>query len=417
MREALRRWDERLETWLAEGARRRAFLWSTLLVVSALPFLATVLSRTLGDVAVYLKAARMFHEGGGLYERVPFEYPPYALLWFLLPPADESRSFQVFFNLEMLGLDLAIKAMLLVEGRRQSRGLRALLPFAVWALCGWIQEYVFLRRFDLAPAAMTVGAALLMLRGRFLLTGLLLALGLGTKLYPVLLLPAAAISAWREGRTGRLAAGLSLGLAPLAVLAFVFPWWNFASFHAARGLQVESLPAAILWLGRHVADWPVTWHRMPSWYELGGPAAEALVPWVRAVWVGVTGSSALLAAAALLLRPRLEFTEQVEALLLPVLAFAAFNFVLSPQYHIWFMPLAALLMVGRAPASAVSLLVATALIPLFYPNASYHLGLTALRTGVLVLRDLLLIVAWTFLVRRALTAFERRGLLLTSSGQ
>jgi uncharacterized membrane protein len=264
---------------------------------------------------------------------------------------------------------------------------------------------------------MTVGAVLLMLRGRVLLAGVLLALGLGTKLFPVLLLPAAAAIAWREGRTGRLVAGLSLGLAPLVVLAFAFPWWTFASFHAARGLQVESLPAALLWLGHHAADWPVTWRCLPSWDELGGPVAEALVPWVRAFWVGATGGSALLGAAVLLLRPRLDFTDRVEALLLPVLAFAAFNFVLSPQYHIWFMPLAALLMVGRAPSSALYLLAATALIPLFFPSPGYHQGLSVARTLVLVARDLLLVVAWTALVRRALAAVDRRGLVLTGSGQ
>ncbi|MBN1209764.1 MAG: hypothetical protein JXB05_33250 [Myxococcaceae bacterium] len=415
MNEVLRRWDERLDDWAAVGARRRG-LWSALLIASALPFLATVLSRALGDTGVYANAARILREGGGLYAAAPFEYPPYALLWFLLPPTEELRSFQVLFNLEMLGLDLVIKALLLIEGRRQASGLRALLPFAVWALCGWLQEYVFLRRFDLAPAAMTVGAALLMLRGRFLPVGVLLALGMGTKVFPVLLLPAAALSAWRQGRLGRLVAGGLLGLAPLAALAFVFPWWSFASFHAARGLQVESLPAALLWLGHHVADWPVTWRCLPTWDELGGPAADALLPWARAAWMGATGGSALLGAAVLLRRPRPDFTDQVEALLLPVLAFAAFNFVLSPQYHIWFMPLAALLMAGRAPAAAVGLLVATALIPLFYPSPGYHQGLSVARTLALVARNLLLVAAWAALARRAIAVVVERPLFGTGRG-
>lgn len=406
MKEVLRRWDEKLEQWAAAKARRR-LLWSVLLVASALPFLATVLSRALGDTGVYANAARVLRAGAGLYGGVPFEYPPYALLWFLVPPAEELRSFQVVFNLEMLALDLAIKAMLLLEGHRQSRGLRALLPFAVWTVSGWLQEYVFLRRFDLAPAAMTVGAALLLLRGRFLLAGVLLALGMGTKVFPVLLLPAAAIMAWRAGRWVRLAAGGLLGLAPLAALSFIWPWWTFASFHAARGLQVESLPAALLWLGHHAAGWPVTWRCLPTWDELGGPMAEALLPWARAAWMGATAGSALLGAAVLLRRPRPDFTDQVEALLLPVLAFAAFNFVLSPQYHIWFMPLAALLMAGRSPATAVSLLVATALIPLFYPSPGYHQGLSAARTLALVARDLLLVAAWATLLRRALHAVAR----------
>lgn len=403
MNEALRRWDKKLEEWAAVDTRR-GLLAGALLLVSALPFLATVLSRVLGDTGVYANAARALREGAGLYGQVPFEYPPYALLWFLVPPAEEPRSFQVVFNLEMLALDLAIKGMLLLEGHRQGRGLRALLPFAVWTVSGWLQEYVFLRRFDLAPAAMTVGAALLMLRGRFLLSGVLLAVGMGTKVYPVLLLPVAAIAAWREGRLGRLVAGGVLGLAPLVALAFVWPWWNFASFHAARGLQVESLPAALLWLGHHAAGWPVTWRCLPTWDELGGPMAQALLPWVRAIWMGVTAGSALLGAAVFLRRPRPDFTAQVEALVLPVLAFAAFNFVLSPQYHIWFMPLAALLMVGRAPRVAVLLLVATALIPLFYPSRGYHQGLSAARTLALVARDLLLVAAWAALARRALGA-------------
>jgi uncharacterized membrane protein len=402
--EVRQRWDKRINDWTAAATRRRAF-WSALLVVSILPFLRFTLPvRMLGDLPVYANAARVLSAGEGLYNPVPFEYPPYALLWFILPPLEEMSSFRVVFNLEMLALDLAIKIMLLLEGRRQASGVKALLPFAVWSVCGWILEYVFLRRFDLAPAAMTLGAAVLLLRGRFLQSGILISLGIGTKLFPVLLVPAALIAAWRGGRLRRLIAGGLLGLAPLALLAFVFPWWNFARFHAARGLQVESLPAAILWLGQHAAGWPVTWRQMPAWTEVGGPAADAVLPWARALWLGATALSTLLAAAVFLRREQQDYTRQAEALLLPVLAFVAFNIVLSPQYHIWFMPLAALLMVGRAPKPALILLVATALVPLFYPNRSYTVGLTLAPTLALVTRDLLLIAAWVLLVRRALAA-------------
>jgi hypothetical protein len=97
------------------------------------------------------------------------------------------------------------------------------------------------------------------------------------------------------------------------------------------------------------------------------------------------------------------------AVLLPIAAFVATNTVLSPQFHLWLLPLAALVLstplqdreIAREPASAPAealraawcMVAATLIVPVFYPSREYSTGLGLWRTAVLVLRNGLLIYA------------------------
>jgi hypothetical protein len=102
-------------------------------------------------------------------------------------------------------------------------------------------------------------------------------------------------------------------------------------------------------------------------------------------------------------------------LLLPVAAFVATNTVLSPQFHLWLLPLAALVLSARRHGAAIDdseavpvealraamcIVVASVIVPVFYPHREYATGLGPARTAVLVLRNLLLLYA-TFSLWRA----------------
>ena len=105
-------------------------------------------------------------------------------------------------------------------------------------------------------------------------------------------------------------------------------------------------------------------------------------------------------------------------MLLTAAAFVATNTVFSPQFHLWLIPLAALVLEGRAakdgglPRLAVRaawvIVVATLIVPTFYPSREYTLGLGAWRTGVLVLRNVMLLYATVCLWRAALKSADRR---------
>ncbi|HEX4985348.1 MAG TPA: hypothetical protein VFV71_04670, partial [Burkholderiales bacterium] len=94
-------------------------------------------------------------------------------------------------------------------------------------------------------------------------------------------------------------------------------------------------------------------------------------------------------------------------MLLTVLAFVATNIVLSPQFHLWLIPLAALMLEGRRslPPQAIRAawltLLATLLVPAFVPHKQFGSGLGAPLTGVLLLRNGLLLYATACLAQAA----------------
>ncbi|HET7625887.1 MAG TPA: hypothetical protein VFM25_11545 [Verrucomicrobiae bacterium] len=91
-------------------------------------------------------------------------------------------------------------------------------------------------------------------------------------------------------------------------------------------------------------------------------------------------------------------------LLLPLLAFIAFNQVLSPQYMIWLVPVAALTSFEGIHGPALMVAIATMLTPIIYPSlhGDYNSGLDLFETIVLLLRDLILIAAWAWLFQETL---------------
>jgi len=100
-------------------------------------------------------------------------------------------------------------------------------------------------------------------------------------------------------------------------------------------------------------------------------------------------------------------------LLIPLLAFVALNQVLSPQYMIWLLPLAALGSLEGKPWALCSISLATMLTPLFYPVPNYyHPGLNLLQTAILLLRDGILIGVWVSLMRET---FQKLHLNATRS--
>lgn len=391
-----------------------AALWA----VATLPILSRLaIGRTAGDVSVFMHGAQALLDGR-VYRDVAFEYPPYALLWFL-PPAlvsSDLDGFRLAFGLQMWLTDGLIKALLLWHALRARTGLRDLVPFLVYSLGSGALGHVLLQRYDLIPAVLTLGATLAVAGGWALLGGVLVVIGAGTKLYPAVLIPTLAIYAWHRGRSGliRFIAGSAIATLPLVIAAAWLPWWRFASYHVERGLQVESLLASIVW-ALHFAGVPAGWELIWRTHEVTGSVAARLVVPGQLLWLTATlAAVASSILAAWRLRSQTSQPVAVEAmsavLLLPLAAFVATNIVLSPQFHLWLLPLAALVLSARSQApgtatdavaplpvqalrGAACIIAATLIVPAFYPHREFAEGLGGLRTALLVLRNLLLVYA------------------------
>ena len=393
-----------------------------LLLVATLPVLIRLtIGRPADDLKVFMNAAEALLRGPLLYRDFVFEYPPYALLWFVVPRelSSDLDSYRLTFGLEMWLTDALIKALLLWQALRARTGLRDLIPFVAYTLGSAALGHSLLMRYDLAPAFLTCGATLAVAGGWAFLGGVLVALGAGTKVDPALLMPMLAVFAWRRGSEGlgRFIAGAVVATVPLVVGAFWAPWWRFASYHVERGLQAESLLASIVW-ALHFAGVPAGWAMVWRALEVTGPLAARLVGPGQLFWVVATLASTALATwvAWRMDSERSRATPPAEMavlLLLPLAAFVSTNTVLSPQFHLWLLPLAALALSpsiapdltdesattvpAQARRGAWCIIVATLIVPVFYPHREYNTGLGMFRTSVLLLRNVLLLYATALL--------------------
>jgi hypothetical protein len=131
--------------------------------MATLPVLSRLaIGRAADDLKVFMSGADAVLHGPLVYRDAVFEYPPYALLWFLPPRAlsHDLGSFRLAFGLETWAADALVKAILPWHGVRHRSGLHGLTPFLAYSLGSAALGHLLLQRFDLVPAALTLGAAM-----------------------------------------------------------------------------------------------------------------------------------------------------------------------------------------------------------------------------------------------------------------
>ncbi|MDG4866003.1 hypothetical protein P8605_48415, partial [Streptomyces sp. T-3] len=208
------------------------------------------------------------------------------------------------------------------------------------------------------------------------------------KVWPVLLL----IGTPRGRATRRswvVAAATACGLL-VAFTAAMPGALAFLDFQRDRGTEVESLGALVFHVARHFG-----WQ---GWMQLNYGSVEFLGPYVPVVSALAQGLSVLAFGWLLLWRLRARAwapSTPCDAAFAAVLLFTATSRVISPQYLLWLVGLAAVcrtFRAGRMRRPAVLVLCATAVtfleFPLFFSHvaASDLLGITLLvvRNGLLV---------------------------------
>ncbi|WCJ61134.1 glycosyltransferase family 87 protein [Fontisphaera persica] len=373
------------------------------------------------DVQLYQKVALNTLDGRLPYRDYVLEYPPYAVPFFLVTALRSSeRGHLAAFSAQMLLVDWLVKGLLLWMVFRWWREqgaaappdegpaaavyappARMFLPLVVFCLCTAPNHYFYLQRYDLIPAALCLGVLLAWWRQRHGLAGVLLMVAIGAKLYPVVWVPPLLVLAWRTGRLRPFVLGLAAGAAPLVLMGLVAPWWRFLDFHAERGLQVESLFASVIWLGKHLGLWAAEYKWIKSWLEVKGPMAERLFPLAWAVFVLATVAG-VAAACWRLYRAKegLSLPELARVLLLPLLAFVAFNIILSPQYMIWLSVVVAVAALGQWTRPLLWITVAAFITPIIFPGYHYSTGESLVEALVLVIRNGLLVLAAVKLFRQ-----------------
>ncbi len=271
-----------------------------------------------------------------------------------------------------------------------------------WALVPPLLGTLWFTRIDVIVTVFAV-AALLLCR-RPLAAGLLLGAGALVKAWPLFLL-----CAFRRGRSA-----LHVGLVVAAVVLHVLTWvslavpgtLSFLAHQRDRGLEVEAVAATPFVLQRLSGGGPDLILRYGSW-ELVGPFVDiALLACLLAT----------LAGASLLgvwwWRSSRHVAVPCDAALSIVLVVMVTSKVLSPQYFIWTVGLAAVCLAHSGTTQRpVALLIAVCcgLTQLEFPllwNGIHERD--ALAAGVLALRNALLLIAAVWSAARLIAA-PRRG--------
>ncbi|TWV41265.1 DUF2029 domain-containing protein [Streptomyces misionensis] len=288
-----------------------------------------------------------------------WQYPPGAGAVLLLPGLVPGLTyFQAFVGLT-LAADALIAGALVRAGRRDGRSL---LGAALWTGGLPLLLHLPLARYDVQVTALAVLSLLTAARSPRA-GGVLGALGALVKGWPALVLlgtprggPTRTAWAWAAG-----AGTVVLGLLSLSLRHPL----SFLAEQGGRGVQIESLGGTALNLARHAG-----WSGRPH-YQYG--AIELVGPYVSVV---AAGSLALTAAAfGLLVLWRLRARHWNEATpydaaLCAVLLFTVTSRVISPQYMVWLLGLAAVCLTSRRTGQrpvAVLVLAASALSTVVYP--------------------------------------------------
>ncbi|WHM38470.1 glycosyltransferase family 87 protein [Streptomyces sp. BPTC-684] len=327
-----------------------------------------------------------------------WQYPPGAGAVILAPSLLPFLTFFQAFVALTLAADALIAFTLVRAGARAGGS-----PAGAWLWVGGLPLLLHLPygRYDVLVTAPAV-AALLCVRRRPRLGGALAGLGALVKVWPALTLLGTP-----RGRTTRASWTAALGAAAalLAVLALGFSHTlDFLRQQGNRGVQIESLGGTALQLAHLFAHWP---GRVV--YRYG--AMEFTGPYVSSV---ARLALALTAAAfcwLLLWRVRARrwtAATPADAALCAVLLFTVTSRVISPQYLIWLLGLAAVCLASRQTSQrpvALLTLPAAALSALAFPTLyDQVMAGTAVGTSLMVLRNGLLLGAALLSCRRLWTA-------------
>jgi len=371
------------------------------------------------DPIAYRDSGQSLLAGLMPYRDFTFEYPPLALLPMVLPQflaggEGSMEAYRWLFLLQNTLISCGIAAALAWLALRgwtpgsPSRVLAAyaLLVVAVAPLVAW--------RYDILVGLFVVLAVLATVRDRPTLAGLALGLGALAKVYPAFLLPVFLVRhlARREGLAAvRMLTGFLVPVA-LVMLPLIMVGGRaalyFVDWQQARGVEIESVVSGVVLLAHLAFGANATAnHAFNSW-QISSPLADVLaspLPILTLVSLALVFAAAFAGFRAEHGAAPTAQGDLLSACLMAVLLVVILtNKVLSPQYLVWLIPLAAL----RPMREAVLLaLVGGLTLAIFLLNWPQLLALDAGMIVLLNVRNVLLLILLLWIARGILAVATR----------
>ena len=357
-----------------------------------------------GDLLQYQDVGRLVLSGSLPYRDFPFEYPPLAILPMAVPalvaPAEEAiEVYRWLFLIQNMVLGMCIAgALALVATRTWGRGASVVVLIAL--VLPWVAISPMVAwRYDILVGVLLAAAIVADGEDRPGLAGVALGLGAMTKVYPAFLVPVFLVRHIARGE--RLEAVRLTAAFLLTVSAIMLPFLlaagsdalQFVAWQLERGVQIESVAGGLTIFSHLVLGTPVDVTYAFNSQQLVSPLADALATISQVVLVGLL--AALLAFGYRSLRAGSAayppIAERLLTLLLAaLLAVIVTNKVLSPQYLVWLLPLAAFRPLREAGLLAGICVLTILIFPLNYER------LVQLEPGMIILLNVRngLLVAW-----------------------
>ena len=365
------------------------------------------------DLFLYRSYAAAFLDGALPFRDLAFEYPPLAAPLIALPGVASTgeEGYRLAFAALALGLGAAVVLLAGALAERTGGDRRAAMLAAAGAPL--LTGAMIRTHFDLAPVALTLAALLLICVRRTTAGFAVLAVAVMTKGFPVVVAPVAlawlvARGARREAWSGAVAFVLT-GAAIAAVAVALSPSGSLdaITYHLDRPVQLESTAASLLLaldgLGAGTAE-SIHSHRSDGLVHPAGDTLTALLA------LALIGAVTLCAVAAARDREGASGRTLVLASLAATTAFAVLGKVLSPQFLIWVVPLAALAAAWRMWPLAAACAAAIALTLVEFP---IHYDDVVARDGawlwLVAVRNAVLAAAVVLAVRAALSPARTTG--------
>lgn len=395
--------------WVIQKVRERPLLFFALL--HAILFLAyfAILDQSVGNAGVPRQFAVKILDGQLPYSDFVCEYPPLALLSFLLPAlfSTTQPAYGFLFALEMLLLDLVVLFILAKFAARFK--MRVWRFLSIYTLCLLAIGPIVTGRYDLLPATLVLVALYAFVSGRHKTAWAVLALGATAKIYPVIIAPLFALYLLHHRQYRQLAQGIAIFGAVL--LAINLPWiiinadgfWQFISYHLERGLHSESSYGSVLLVGQIMGLTHVTGELTYGSWNLSSPMADtlsqvssyitaSLLMFLYALYTHqLLRKSDPVAKAAMLNTGAVELILRYS--LLAVFIMLLTSKLFSPQFLIWLCPLIPLVRARWRYVPLVLFLVIGGLTQYIYPH--YYLDFEAFvpyLVIMLAIRNFLLVV-------------------------
>ncbi len=311
------------------------------------------------DVLNFYAHAEAMKAGLIPYLDFDFEFPPFSLVFFLIPGlfTSDLDTYAALFGAEMVLFTLL--ALYYVLRIRERIHVNSAFVAGVFVILMLIYFTDMMKKFDVIPMALSIAAIYYFIERRFGIAYALSMAGAMVKIYPALILTlflivnaVERVPRHRNSILKGIAACIIVGLVsvvPLIALSVSFSdIVSFITFHTNRGFQVESFPGVLIQLFGLMGLTIFCIEPAHYTWDVTGPLGDILVQHWNIIYMLAIIAVLVLSAHYILRERDLDGRGWNPRSLIVmsaavILVFMLTNKVFSTQYMIWIFPFLAML--------------------------------------------------------------------------